>query len=240
MSEPLTGVATDAGRVRSHNEDAYLVKPPFYAVADGMGGHAGGEIASRLALDSLAATLTLGGDGQDAVRNALTQANVAVYQLSSVEGPSHGMGTTCALLHIADGFAYVGHVGDSRIYVLRDNELIQLTRDHTVAIEMLDQGLLTEEQAMMDGSPGQLTRALGGSADVDVDVDSLDFVAGYRFLLCSDGLTAMVSDDDIRRILTETPNPQIAADRLVTAANAAGGNDNVTVLVVDPPPAANR
>src|SRR5687768_15550058 len=119
MSETLAGVASDAGRVRVHNEDAYLVRPPFYAVADGMGGHAAGEVASRLALESLVATLAAPADGQDALRQALTEANYVVYQQSSAEGPSRGMGTTCALLHLADGLAHVGHVGDSRIYVLR-------------------------------------------------------------------------------------------------------------------------
>ena len=230
----MAGVATDPGRVREHNEDSYLVQPPFFAVADGMGGHAAGEVASRLALESLSTTLSSNAGGQGALRDALTQANLVVYEQSSADGPAHGMGTTCALLLVEDGVAHLGHVGDSRIYLLRDNKLVQLTRDHTLVVEMIDQGLLTQQQARVDGSRGQLTRALGGSAEVDVDVDTLDVLPGDRFLLCSDGLTQMVTDDDIQRILLDAADPQNAADRLVSAANSAGGEDNVTTLVVDP------
>src|SRR5688572_12760468 len=126
VNEPRVGVVSDVGRVRDHNEDAYLVRPPLFAVADGMGGHAAGEVAAQLALDSLGATLSDHADGEDALRLAITMANQVVYERSTPPGPQHGMGTTCALLVLADGRAYLGHVGDSRIYRLRSGELVQL------------------------------------------------------------------------------------------------------------------
>ena len=231
---PAVGVATDTGRVRDHNEDGYLVRPPLYAVADGMGGHAAGEVASRLALDSLR-TSPLGAEvGREAVRRALTEANRVVFVSASEEGSSRGMGTTCALLLLTDGEAHLGHVGDSRIYRLRAGSLSQLTRDHTVVGEMVERGLITPAEAMADDSRGYLTRALGGSARVEVDVQTVDVRPGDRYLLCSDGLSTMLPDERIEQILVAAQDPQTAADTLVNAANDAGGEDNVTALVVDP------
>lgn len=229
-----SGVATDVGRVREHNEDSYLVRPPVFAVADGMGGHAAGEVASRMATEALESA-GLGADsGPDAIRRALRQANRVIHEQASADGPAHGMGTTCALLIVAEGVAHVGHVGDSRIYLLRGESLKQLTRDHTVVADMVEKGLMTDEQALTDRTRGYLTRALGGAADVDADVRSVDTQDGDRFLLCSDGLTTMVADEDMRQILVDETDPQVAADQLVSAANRAGGEDNITALVVDP------
>lgn len=228
------GVASDTGRLRDHNEDSYLVRPPLYAVADGMGGHAAGEVASRLAIESVDGAGLHGDSGPKAIRQALGQANRVVYQQASGEGPSRGMGTTCVILLLADGLAHIGHVGDSRIYLLRAESLTQLTRDHTVVADMVEQGLMTDEQAMTDNSRGYLTRALGGAASVEPDVRTVTIEKRDRFLLCSDGLTTMVADDQIRTILESEADPQAAADALVAAANEAGGEDNVTAVVVDP------
>lgn len=234
MSKPASGAASDTGRLREHNEDSYLVRPPVYAVADGMGGHAAGEVASRLALESLETAALDSDSGPKAIRSALAEANRVIFEQSSGEGPSRGMGTTCALLLLTDGAVHVGHVGDSRIYLLRGDSLTQLTRDHTVVADMVDKGLMTDEQAMTDSSRGYLTRALGGAAAVDPDVRTVTIEPKDRFLLCSDGLTTMVADDQIRLILQREADPQAAAEALVAAANEAGGEDNITALVVDP------
>ena len=234
VSKPVYGAASDTGRLRDHNEDSYLVRPPVYAVADGMGGHAAGEVASRLALESLEGAALASDGGPKAISSALREANRTVFEQSSGEGPSRGMGTTCVLLLITDGQAHVGHVGDSRIYLLRGDSLTQLTRDHTVVADMVEKGLMTDEQASADSSRGYLTRALGGAAAVDPDVQTVPIEPGDRFLLCSDGLTTMVVDDQIQAILQREANPQAAADALVSAANEAGGEDNVTAVVVDP------
>jgi protein phosphatase len=228
------GAASDTGRLRDHNEDSYLVRPPVFAVADGMGGHAAGEVASRLALESLEAAPLASDSGPKAIRRALGEANRVIFEQSSGEGPSRGMGTTCVLLVLTDGAAHVGHVGDSRFYLLRSDSLTQLTRDHTVVADMVDKGLMTDEQAMTDSSRGYLTRALGGAAAVEPDVQTVPIQPKDRFLLCSDGLTTMVADEEIRLILTREADPQRAAEALVAAANEAGGEDNITALVVDP------
>ena len=233
MAQPRVGAASDTGRLREHNEDSYLVRPPLFAVADGMGGHAAGEVASRLALESLAGAALDPESGAKAIRGALGAANRLIFEQASGDGPSRGMGTTCALLVLGDGKAHLGHVGDSRIYVLRGGSLAQLTRDHTVVADMLEQRLMTDEQASTDSGRGFLTRALGGAAAVEADVQTVDAQPGDRFLLCSDGLTTMLADDRIRVLLDSEADPQAAAEALVAAANEAGGEDNVTAVVVD-------
>jgi len=200
-------------------------------VADGMGGHAAGEVASRLAVDSLARA-GLGADADAAdIRGAFEKANEVVFEEAT--GPAQGMGTTCSLLIIGREAAHVGHVGDSRVYLLRGDSLRALTRDHTVVADLVERGVLTDDQARVDSKRGFVTRALGGASRVEPDMRTVDIEDGDRFLLCSDGLTSMVSDDLIKSLLA-TPDPQAAAEALVAAANDAGGDDNVTALVVDP------
>jgi PPM family protein phosphatase len=232
--QPGVGVMTDAGRRRDHNEDAYLVRPPVYVIADGMGGHAAGEVASKLAVDSIAQASLDGEGGRAAVLRALEQANRVVFQAASDSGPQHGMGTTCAVLVVGDDVVHVGNVGDSRIYRLREGSLEQLTRDHTVVAEMVDHGLIKPDDALFADNRSSLTRALGGAADVDAEVETIERRAGDRFLLCSDGLSSMVDDAVIQGIVVSSSDPQVAAQALVDAANAAGGDDNVTTIVVDP------
>lgn len=226
-----TGAVSDKGVVRDHNEDSYLVRPPLFVIADGMGGHAAGEIASRLAVESLAASKLTDSSDERAISDALAEANRKVFEAAS--GAMSGMGTTCALLLISDGIAHVGNVGDSRIYRSRGDELLQLTRDHTLAAEMFDQGLISAAHVLGADGGSQITRALGGGATVKSDSTIVEIYPGDRFLLCSDGLSGMVTDDVIKKILLENNDPQDAAQNLVDAAKHAGGDDNVTVIVVD-------
>jgi len=229
---------SDPGIVRDHNEDSYLVRPPLFIVADGMGGHAAGEIASRLAVQSFSDSDLTDSSDAEAIQKAVAEANRLVFE--SATGSTLGMGTTCALLLVGDGIAHVANVGDSRVYRLRGDELLQLSRDHTLATEMVDQGLISADQVLGNDGGSQITRALGGGDTVKSDTTTVDLMPSDRFVLCSDGLSSMVADDDIKKILLKSDAPQEAAEKLVTAANEAGGDDNVTVVVVDVnPPTAS-
>jgi len=224
--------ATDVGRVRDHNEDAFLVddRLGLFAVADGMGGHQAGEVASATALEALRAAVTSGAG----IRDAVTSANDAVYEKSTTDERLRGMGTTLTAGTLAAGDTLLlGHVGDSRGYLLRDHHLERLTTDHSLVEELIQAGELTEEQAESDPRRSMITRALGIEPEVEVDLYPIQVVSGDRLLLCSDGLTGMVGEDRIEAALTDEADPNVAARRLVDAANAGGGIDNITVLVVD-------
>jgi serine/threonine protein phosphatase PrpC len=212
----------------------------LFAVADGMGGHAAGEVASRLAIKSLAQAQLSRVAEQENVRHAIREANRVVFDSASKREAARGMGTTCAVLLLAGNVAHLGNVGDSRIYRLRRHVLTQLTRDHNVVGEMIEQGLIAPADAHTDEGHSYLTRALGGGATVDSDVQSVDILPGDRFLLCSDGLSSMIPDEQIGALLASRTDPQDAADALVAAANDAGGEDNITVVVVDPRVSAPR
>jgi serine/threonine protein phosphatase PrpC len=224
----VVGARTDVGRVREGNEDSYMVHEPLFAVADGMGGHQGGEVASKLALD----TLLEATDGV-ALAQAVQDANRAVFERAGSDPALAGMGTTLTAF-LADGDTLrLAHVGDSRAYLLRGGELRRITTDHTVVEGLVEKGELTPQEASIHPQRSILTRAVGVEGDVQVDQASLDLRPGDRLLLCSDGLTGMIEDDHINRILEERPDPQAAADALVEAANEAGGQDNVTAVVID-------
>jgi serine/threonine protein phosphatase PrpC len=228
----IAGSATDVGRVRSGNEDAYLVDEGIglIAVADGMGGHQAGEVASSTALEALRFAVT----GGEALREAIVFANDAVWEKSGADEGLRGMGTTLtAGTMAAGGTLLIGHVGDSRAYLLREGGLEQVTSDHSVVAELIEAGELTEEQAELDPRRSMITRALGVEPGVDVDVIPLKLRAGDRVLLCSDGLTTMVREDEILTILRREVDPTRAAGALVDAANAHGGADNITTVVVD-------
>lgn len=229
------GANTDTGRVREQNEDAFLAMPPLFAVADGVGGHAAGEVASQLAVRHLAESLpTLSTGGVDGLRDALIGAHQAIRARAEREPAASGMGTTCAILLLEGAKAHIAHVGDSRVYRLRSGVLEQLTQDHTLVGEMVTQGLLDADDPRADGSRSVLTRALGAGPSIEVDMATVELLAKDRFLLCSDGLVGMVPDNAIAATLLGVSNPQEAADSLIAAANAAGGEDNITVVVVDP------
>lgn len=225
------GAATDTGRVRSVNEDSALVEDGLFAVADGMGGHVAGEVASRVAIDALR---TNAGQG---LAEAVRLANRAVFE-RAVDDPSlRGMGTTmcAATLVEQDGRPQllIANVGDSRVYVFRDGELVQLTDDHSLVGEMERDGRLTAEEAKVHPQRNIVTRVLGNEPDVEVDQFWLDPFRGDRLLLCSDGLFDMVDDDVMVHVLRSEPDANEAAAELVTLANEAGGRDNITVVLVD-------
>lgn len=225
------GVATDVGRVREGNEDAFAIEPPLYAVADGMGGHRGGEVASQLALQTVVERLRA---GQGSLADQVQAANRAVYERSATDRKVTGMGTTLTAAIVAGDRAHLVHVGDSRAYLLRAGALRQLTEDHTLVNRMLKAGEITEREAAVHPHRNVILRALGQDPDVAIDEQDVGLIEGDRLLLCSDGLTVMVPEDQLQAILEATAGaPQEAAERLVRAANGAGGIDNITVVVLD-------
>jgi serine/threonine protein phosphatase PrpC len=227
----VIGAATDVGRVREGNEDAYLVDDAMglVAVADGMGGHRAGEVASATALEALRAAITSGRP----LRESIQDANEAVFRKSLTDNSLRGMGTTLTAGTLASGGTLlVGHVGDSRAYLLHDGELKQVTVDHSLVEELVREGRLTADEAAVHPQRSIITRALGVDASVDVDVYPVELAPGDRLLLCSDGLTGMVQADEIAATLRREDDPTRAATQLVDAANAAGGEDNITVVVV--------
>jgi len=226
------GVATDVGRVRERNEDSYLAREPLFAVADGMGGHRGGNVASELAIETLGSFRVPAQGAAAALVEDIKRANLRVMERGASDRDLRGMGTTVTALVTQDARAHIAHVGDSRAYLLRD-ELQQLTEDHTLVQRMVREGKLTPEEAGHHPQRSVLTRAVGVEDGLDVDELTLDVHSGDRILLCTDGLTSMVENDAIERILKDEPDPQSAAEQLVSLANEAGGEDNITVVVVD-------
>jgi protein phosphatase len=224
------GVATDIGQVRERNEDAYLVEAPLYAVADGMGGHRGGEVASQLALETLSGSF---GSSNAPLATQIAAANEEVFARSAEDPSVSGMGTTLTAIVVRGTRATLAHVGDSRAYLLRGGDLRQLTEDHTLVGRMVKAGELSPAEAETHPHRNVLTRVVGTEPEVAVDATELGLMDGDRVLLCSDGLTGMVTEDQIKAILDTVPGAQEAADRLVRAANRAGGVDNITVVLLD-------
>jgi len=225
----VAGVATDTGQVREGNEDSYLLEAPLFAVADGMGGARGGEVASQLALETVEARYRAG----DALEDAALAANDAVFARSVADRSVAGMGTTFTAAVVEPESLHLTHVGDSRAYLLRAGDLRQLTEDHTLVRRMVAAGEITEIEADVHPHRNVLLRSLGTEPTVDLDVFDVGLLEGDRLLLCSDGLTTMITADQIKAIAESAPAPQDAADRMVRAANRAGGLDNITVLVLD-------
>src|SRR4051812_21121459 len=205
--------------------------PPVYIVADGMGGHRGGNVASSLAMQVMA-TLSNGGNSQ-MLADKVRQANSAILERSRADRDLQGMGTTITATYFENGDLHVAQVGDSRAYLLRGGELTQVTTDHTLVNEMVKHGQITAAEAEHHPQRSILTRALGVDEGVEVDDIHIPAEAGDRLLLCSDGLHSMVDDGVIKQVLTEAPDPQSAAERLVDLANEAGGLDNITVVVIE-------
>jgi serine/threonine protein phosphatase PrpC len=224
------GVATDIGRVRERNEDSFLVDPPIYAIADGMGGARGGAVASGLALEKIE---ELSHEGKLTLTELVRAANRAVFERSVSDREVSGMGTTLTAATVDDRGAHLAHVGDSRAYLVRAGALRQLTSDHTLVNRMVKAGEITPQEADVHPQRNVLTRSVGTEPEVRVDELDVPLIDGDRLLLCSDGLTNMVTEPQIQAILESTVNPQEAADRLVKAANRAGGIDNITVVILD-------
>jgi serine/threonine protein phosphatase PrpC len=227
------GARTDIGQLRERNEDAYLVDGPLFAVADGMGGHRAGDVASALALQSLRGEGPPGAGGPEDLAERIREANRSILRRGATDPRLAGMGTTLTAALCEGGRLHVLHVGDSRAYLFREGALRQLTEDHTLVQRMVREGHLTPEEAARHPQRSILTRALGVEGEVDPDRVTVSLRPGDRVLLCTDGLTGMLDDALIGRVLGEEPDPQRAADRLVDLANLAGGDDNVTVVVVD-------
>ena len=230
MTVARLAVLSDTGRKRRHNEDAFIVEPPLFAVADGMGGAQAGEVASRLAADALRED---GGAGsaEDRVNGLVQEANRRVYERSSADREAAGMGTTLTVALVDTPDVVVGHVGDSRAYLVREGRLAQLTEDHSLVQELLSDGKLSPEEAERHPQRSVITRVLGTDPEVDVDMSRIGTEPGDVFLLCSDGLTTMVGDDAILRIVDDNRHDLEGAVRaLVDAANASGGEDNITVI----------
>src|SRR5438093_11364375 len=227
-----SAAATDPGRRRRLNEDAYVCAPPLFAVADGTGGAQACEVASEHA----AATLrddagSDGSDGRQRVDSLIQQANRRVYERQAQDAAVSGMGTTITVALVEDGSVWIGHVGDSRAYLVRDGRLEQLTEDHSLVAELVRSGKLSPEEAESHPQRSVVTRALGTDPDVDVDTFSVEAKPGDLFLLCSDGLTSMVSDEGIlEEIRGQRSDLHTAAKALVRAANRGGGDDNITVV----------
>jgi serine/threonine protein phosphatase PrpC len=227
-----TAAVTDPGRRRRHNEDAYVLEPPLFAVADGIGGAQAGELASSLAAAAVRDDSSDGrGDGRRRVDELIQEANRRVYQRQSEDASLSGMGTTMTVALLEEGHVWIGHVGDSRAYLVRDSRLEQLTEDHSLVAELVRSGRLSPEEADSHPQRSVVTRALGTDPDVDVDTFSIDAKPGDLFLLCSDGLTSMVSDEGILdQIRSHRDDLRAAAKALVRAANKGGGEDNITVV----------
>ena len=229
-----SGARTDVGLVREGNEDSLLIDAPLFVVADGMGGHLAGDVASSTAVEVISKEAgSASADDPESLATLVQQANAAIHKKAQENPALHGMGTTCTLVVIGDHVAQFAHVGDSRAYLLRDGELSQLTEDHTLVNRMVREGRLSAEEADHHPQRNIVTRALGVDDRVEVDTLSVDLRDGDRLMLCSDGLTSMVGGSDIRGTLADQADPQGAADKLVELAIQAGGEDNVTVVVLD-------
>jgi serine/threonine protein phosphatase PrpC len=252
-----SGGCTDVGRIRTNNEDAYRVVAPLnlFVLSDGMGGEAHGEVASALAVETVSNHCLEGGKDPSAdffgtrrgdlsertnrLASAVQLANRKIFESASQNPQQRGMGATVTALWLDGTRMSVAHVGDSRAYLLRTGALEQLTRDHSLVAEQVRRGILTPQQADRSEMQSVLIRALGTQEDVEVDADEFSMMDGDTVLLCSDGLTRMVTDPEIASTLLMQPDAQTAAERLVTLANEYGGEDNVTVVVVNLQPASN-
>lgn len=221
--------ASDTGRVRSHNEDRYLARPPLLAVADGMGGAQAGEVAAQITIETLSALDDYATPPQ--LRDALVEANRRIRAAADDDTARAGMGTTATAVLFDGEQVTLVHVGDSRGYLYRQSELRQLTDDHSVVAEMVRQGQLLPEEAERHRSRNIITRALGAEPDVEVDQLRMPLEDGDMILLCSDGLSSLVRDDEIAHTIAQAPSVQDAVDGLVAAALASGGTDNITVVL---------
>jgi protein phosphatase len=223
--------ASDTGRKRRRNEDSYVVAPPLFAVADGMGGAQAGEVASKLAAAALEETDSHGLSGPEKVTSLIQEANRRVYARATSDPSTSGMGTTMTVALVEGAGVTIGHVGDSRAYLVRAGQLEQLTEDHSLVNELLKSGKLSREEAVVHPQRSVITRAVGTDPDVDVDAFTVDAGAGDLFLLCSDGLTDMVRDDDILEVVERHRDDLDRITKaLVSAANRGGGEDNITVI----------
>ena len=222
---------TDTGRQRRGNEDHALAQPPVFVVADGMGGAQAGEVASKIAIEAFEQGLPDSSNVEERLADRVREANRQIYERSRAEQGRAGMGTTLTAAYLGDGHVAIAHVGDSRAYLLRDGSLTRLTQDHSLVDELVRRGKLTEEQAAEHPQRSIITRALGPEPTVDVDTFTYPVRAGDVLLLCSDGLTSMISEERVKEVLNSSDTLDHAADQLIEEANEAGGRDNITVVL---------
>jgi PPM family protein phosphatase len=223
--------ASDLGRQRQGNEDSYFVRAPLFVVADGMGGAQAGEVASEMAVESFRRGLPDGDTAAAGLVTVIEDANRRIHERSRSDEQRAGMGTTVTAAYVGEDTVTVAHVGDSRAYLLRDGDLMRLTRDHSLVGELVARGKLTEEQAEAHPQRSVITRALGPEPRVEVDVDVFPARDGDVFLVCSDGLTSMVHEPRLKPLLTTGAPLEEIGRTLIAAANEAGGRDNITVVL---------
>ncbi len=226
------GANTDKGKIREQNEDALGYRDNLFVIADGMGGHEAGEIASAIAVETILA-YNFGFDVKSGLFEAVAKANEVILAEIEKNPNLNGMGTTVAVLLLKEEEAYVTHVGDSRIYQLTDNNLVQLTTDHSFVAELVKNGSITEEEAKTHPQRNILTKALGTKGNFDYEVNTFLVRKGDKFLLCSDGLTSMIEEKKIQEVLSDGDPPQDIADELIRMANENGGTDNISVIVIE-------
>ena len=239
------GIRTDTGRIRENNQDAYYLpsekSKPLFIIADGMGGHKAGEIASNLAIHIISQKfndfLNRGNINKNNIKNniveSFNEANDKIYKKASKEEDCSGMGTTVVLAYISDENLYIGHVGDSRAYSLYEDKLLQITEDHSLVEELIKNGSISKEEAKTHPQRNIITRAVGTSKDIDVDILVLPKDTIEILLLCTDGLTSMLDDNEIKDILLKGESMQVACDELIRCSNEKGGYDNITVLALE-------
>jgi PPM family protein phosphatase len=230
VSEQYAG--TDTGRQRRANEDSLLARSPLFVVADGMGGAQAGEVASRLAVESFQLGVQDASQPELALADLARAANTHIHELSHANAEHAGMGTTLTAVYVGEQEVAIAHVGDSRAYCLRDGQLERLTDDHSLVDELIRQGRLTPEEAIEHPQRSVITRALGPEGTVEVDTRSVRARAGDVYLICSDGLTTMIGEDQIAAVLLAHPRLPDAGEALIAAANEAGGRDNITVVLL--------
>ncbi|MCF6461023.1 Stp1/IreP family PP2C-type Ser/Thr phosphatase [Clostridium sp. Cult3] len=234
------GVKTDIGRVRNNNQDAYYVNYPLFIIADGMGGHKAGEVASSMAIE------IIGNDFENnpidlpyedeliinRIEDSISKANREIYHNSIEDEDYFGMGTTVTLAYITEDKIFVGHVGDSRAYIYRQNALSQITEDHSLVEELIKNGSISKEEAKLHPQRNIITRAVGTSQQIDVDITIIAKEKDDILLLCTDGLTNMIDEDEIQKIIMLHEDIQTVCDKLVKLSNDNGGFDNITVMAI--------
>lgn len=232
-----SAAGTHVGLIRPGNEDSYLCDHPLYVVADGLGGHAAGEVASALVVERLSevsvADDTSADAAQQALADAVRDANRRIHQ-SAIDDPEHaGMGTTVTAAVAVGESLCLAHVGDSRAYLLRDGELSRITEDHTPVQRAVRAGVLTAEEALHHPSRHVLAQAVGLDIDVEIDTPTVELQAGDRIVLCTDGMTDPIPDAHIPELITELDTPRAVVDKLIETALQRGGPDNVTIVALD-------
>ncbi len=235
------GAGTDVGRIRQGNEDNFFAEADerrgVFVVADGMGGHAAGEVASEMAVSIVSRHLlplqsVRDPGAAELINKSLQDANRAIFERMLAENDKQGMGTTASVMVLSDHGYLIGQIGDSRVYLYRDGTLTQITKDHSYVQEQVDAGLLTPEQARYHPYSNVITRCVGASDEVEADIYSGDVRVGDVFLLCSDGLTGMVDDRRLAQLLMARSGPGRIVDSLIAEANGRGGLDNITAIVI--------